>query len=711
MMHAADDRPVRAPVSRPVRGLARLLVPVLLMTAVVPLASQVIDMDAARAREEFRWGVDAYHATRFNDAIIAFNRALALTPEDYTIREWLGRAYFRSGFEDAAVNEWDIILSNDAGGAYLRSRVDTIRYRRGIMPFREDALLFSRSSIIRGDGAQGLDFHRPTGIAVEPNGDIFLVSLGSQEVLRITPNGRVRRILRGGLQGLNRPFDVAWYRGEIYVTEFAANRIAVLDEQGNRVRQISERGLREGQLLGPQYVTVRDERVFVTDWGGRKVSVFAPDGEFILSFGRETHGFPGLQRPTGIAVSGNGRVYVAEHDRAGPALIVFDQAGNFLERIGLPLGEDDVPENSVAPVVIEGLAWYEDDHQLLITAGTRTLVYDLGNRSILAVIDDAERLRVGAAALDANGRVVMSDIDSSELGIFEPEGTLYSGLDIQIERILSSRFPNVAMLVSVHDRDGRPLVGLSRENFIISEAGIPQPDFRIESAGQFVRELDVSAVVQARPGTTYREDAAQALFDIATLLPGGQELHLYAAREEPALLIRRPATAERFAEQTRNALIDGGDDFARNAEPLDRALRLAATPLLDRSLRRHMIVIGDGRVTDSAFEDYGIQEMAAYLLNNDIRMHYVLLERRTPAAEIRFLADETGGEIRYLYEPEGLAPMIEGFLLYPSGRYWLTYASSAFPDFGRAYLAVSAEVNLFVRSGRDELGFFPPPEP
>lgn len=679
---------------------------------VLPLSvyGQAIDMDAARAREEFRWGVDAYHSTRFNDAIVAFNRALALTPGDHGIREWLGRAYYRGGFVDAAVSEWEIVVAADAAGAYLRSRLDTIRYRRGIMPFRDDPLLFSRSRLIRGADLQGSQFLRPTGIAAEPNGDIYLVSLGTQEVLRITPNGRVRSVLRGGLQGLNRPFDVVWSRGELYVTEFAGNRIAVLDEQGNRVRTIGERGLGPGQLLGPQYLTVRGDRVYVTDWGGRRVSVFSRSGEFMISFGRETRDFAGLRRPTGIAVSSDGLVYVADFDDSGPALVVFDGSGNFLERIGLPLGEDDIPENSVNRVVVEGLSWYDDEH-LLITAGRRALLYELTNRRVAAEIDDAERTRVGAAAADANGRVVVSDPDTSELGLFEPDGTLYSGLDVRIERVLSGRFPQVAVLVAVHDRDGRPLVGLSRENFIVSEMGIPQQEFRIESTGQFVREMDVSVVLQARPGQPFRDDAVQAVTDIAGLVPPDQRLHLYVAGREPALVLQRPSSPERFAERAGAALTDQGDGFSRGDLPLDRALRLAATPLLDSGLRRHMILVGDGQVTDTAFDEYGIQEVAAYLHNNDIRLHYVLVQQRTPAAEIRYLVEETGGEIRFLYEPEGLAPLVNGFLTYPSGRYWLTYTSDAFPDFGRAYIALSAEANLFVRSGRDESGFFPPPEP
>ncbi len=682
----------------------------LLLFTLITLGAQPIDMDAARAREEFRWGVDAYHAARFNDAVVAFNRALALTPEDHRIREWLGRAYYRGGFEDAAINEWQIILDNDAGGAYLRARLELLRYRRGILPFQDEEPVFARSSIIRGtaDGRE-VDFRRPTGLATEPNGDVFLVSLGTQEVLRITPNGRVRRILRGGLQGLDRPFDAFWYEGELYVTEFGGNRVAVLNDQGNRVRHIGERGLGEGQLLAPQYLHVADNRVYVTDWGGRRVSVFTVEGEFILSFGRGAADFPGLQRPTGVAVQGD-RVYVADHDRDGPALILFDTSGNFLDRIDLPLNDEDVPENSVSGVVVENISWY-DEGRLLITAGRRAFLYEPSNRRVVTMIDDAERTRVSAAAVDANGRVLVSDVDTSELGIFEPEGTLYSGLDVQIERILVNRFPEVAVLVAVHDREGRPLVGLSPQNFVLSEQGVPQQNFRIESSGQFVRELDVAVVLQPRPGETYRADVVQAVTDLVTLVPEGNRVHLFAAGTEPAEILRRPASTERFAERTRNALVERGDDYAAGDVPLDRAIRLAATSLLDRGLRRHMILVGDGTVGDTAFQEYGIQETAAFLANNDIRLHYVLLQSRTPAAEIRYLLEQTRGEMRYLYEPEGLGPLVQEFTRYPSGRYWLTYRSETFPDFGRRYLNVSAEASLYVRSGRDELGFFPPPEP
>ncbi len=127
-------------------------------------------------------------------------------------------------------------------------------------------------------------------------------------------------------------------------------------------------------------------------------------------------------------------------------------------------------------------------------------------------------------------------------------------------------------------------------------------------------------------------------------------------------------------------------------------------------MRRNIVLIGDGRVADTAFDRHNLEEVAAFLVNNGIHLHVVQLEQRSPDGEIRFLVERTGGSIRYLYEPEGINPLVTAFRNTPAGRYWLTYRSTANPDFGRAYIGLSVEAELFVRSGRDEIGFFPPAE-
>ncbi|MCG8478889.1 MAG: hypothetical protein MI724_07325, partial [Spirochaetales bacterium] len=316
--------------------------------------------------------------------------------------------------------------------------------------------------------------------------------------------------------------------------------------------------------------------------------------------------------------------------------------------------------------------------------------------------------RVSSAALDVNGRVVMSDFDSDEIGIFEPEGTLYSGLDVRVERIIARDFPQVALQVAVHDRDGAPVVGLERENFIVSERGVPRPDAAIESGGQLTRRLDTVLLLQPRPSQTYAADVARAVEDLAELVDADGSLRLYRAGAQTELLLSRPASPERFSSAASRSLVDGNAAAARGEVRLDEGIRIAATQLLERGLRRNLVVVGDGRLGDGAFREYGVQEIAAFLVNNGIRFHLVLVRPGTPDAELDYLVEVTGGTARFLYEPEGLAPLVADFLSSPSGRYWLVFESMQDPDFGRRYIDVSVEARLFVRSGRDELGFFPP---
>lgn len=687
-----------------------LFIVLVAVRAVAPIAGQSIDMDAAQAREEFRWGVQAYHATRYNDAIVAFNRTLSFQPDNFAAREWLGRAYLRSGFVDAALSEWRTVVDNDAAGAYLINRIETFEYRQGVLPFVENDVALSRSQMIAGRRGETNVFRRPGGLAAHPNGDIFAVSLGTQELLRMTPNGRVRAALRGGLVGLSQPFDVALHEGELFVSEFGRDRIAVLTERGDVARTFGSPGLAEGELLGPQYLAVDETgAVFVTEWGTRRVTKFDRDGTFILTFGTPSPFFRGLERPTGIAAR-DGRIYVADADRDGVAIHVFDPSGNHLRRIPMPLTRQDAPEESLSGAVIEDLDWFDENH-LLIAAGNRVLIMNPVTETIVSEVADAERQRVSSMVRDANGRVVVSDFDANELVVFEPEGVLYAGLDVRIERIVARDYPNVAMQVAVFDRDGAPLVGLQSENFVVSEMGIPRPDAEVAVAGQQVETLETALILQPRAGQSYVADVGRAVGDLAALLPGGDELSVYAAGVDPEMVVTRPASAERFAAVAAEAIVARDQLFARDQVRLDRAIRLAAGQLADRGLRRNLIVVGDGLVGDRSFDEIGLQELSAYLVNNGIRLHVVTVQQGSISEEFAFLVEETGGTVRYLYEPEGLAPLVSEMRSAPSGRYWLTVVSQQDPDFGRRYIPMSVEARLFVRSGRDELGFFPPESP
>ncbi|MDR2102885.1 MAG: 6-bladed beta-propeller, partial [Treponema sp.] len=108
-------------------------------------------------------------------------------------------------------------------------------------------------------------------------------------------------------------------------------------------------------------------------------------------------------------------------------------------------------------------------------------------------------------------------------------------------------------------------------------------------------------------------------------------------------------------------------------------------------------------------EQYGLTELAAYLANNGIVFHAVIIGGEA-AAELQYLCSQTGGSVLPLYRNEGIGKVVQSIASYPSGAYTLRYRSQLLTDFGRAYLPVEAEVYLMERSGRDGIGYFPPLE-
>ncbi|MCP4178448.1 MAG: hypothetical protein GY756_11845, partial [bacterium] len=68
----------------------------------------------------------------------------------------------------------------------------------------------------------------------------------------------------------------------------------------------------------------------------------------------------------------------------------------------------------------------------------------------------------------------------------------------------------------------------------------------------------------------------------------------------------------------------------------------------------------------------------------------------------------TGGKSIYLFQPEGISALLRETLTYRSALYTVSYTSTADSDFGRKYIPLELEAVYVKRSGRDELGYYPP---
>jgi DNA-binding beta-propeller fold protein YncE len=662
------------------------------------------DIDALRAAESFRLGIEAYNRASFNEAIYAFEQALSWRPDEGLILDWLGRAYYRSGMESIALRQWQNALRIYGPSApeavLINGRVERVASRRSVLSLMNEAGRYVEIGHFPGSNDGMSSFSRPSSVLPENDGSLWVAAYGSNEIVRLDVNGVIRSRERGPLTGFDRPFALTrGLDGRLYVSEFRGGRVSVLDADGRWLSHIGSKGISPGQLSGPAAITVDDEGyLYVVEFGNRRVSKFDPDGVFISCFGSKDGDFAGFIAPSGIAARG-GVVYVA--DVLAKRVYSFDSNGLYLGTM--------IDDGLEGP---EGLRFLNDG-SLLVTDTRRLLSVNISTGIVrLLSASGNSGIRLIDGAVDANGELVAANFDSDEVAVLASIDDIASSLFVLIDRVINTEFPKLTVEIRVEDSRRRPIVGLNELNFTLTEEGRPVKNQSLIASGNAAEAADVSILLERSPDTALLEDGfAAALRDISAALGGsGGIVSIISAGETPV--------RERFNPENPASLAGAARDGVSAFSPrwrFDLALRLAATDLLGRSPKRSVLFVCSGKgLGQLAFEQYSLSELAAYMANNGIVFHAIIVGDESGSAtageEIRFLSAETGGEVARLYRPEGVAPLIKRLVSRPSGSYFLNYESSLPTDLGRAFLPVEAEVYLLERSGRDAVGYFPPLE-
>jgi hypothetical protein len=669
----------------------------LLLLVILPLKllypQDKIDMDQFYAEQELRFGVYAFHEGAYNRALLSFEKSLSFKPDFQTAEEWLARTYYHNGQTSTALDIWSRLLEREVLGAADRTMISTIRYRRELLDEGEPAPKYVEFHSLRGSEGDVLLFKRPTSVVPDTDGGFYVVSFAGNEVVKFSLNGTLRRSLRGGLEGLNHPFDMTVNpKLGLFITEFSGDRIVHCTPDGRVLSRFGGTGTGEGQLLGPQYITDDGKGyLYVTDQGNGRVSKFDYEGNFILTFGDGPGAPERLDQPTGI-LAADDLVYVADKQRA--AILVYDESGNFIRSVTSSYLEQP-----------EGLSLYSEG-KILVAEEKEVLIFDVELEVFSPIaIPDGISAKVLSAARDVNDNLLLADFNQDRVSMLADFSRMYSGLFVKINQVNSDSFPKIYLDLSVERRDGSPFVGLEQENFYLTEGRYAVDDMLLEGAVDRSRFTELALLVEKSETMRGEIESISRMVTQLTdeLLPQGS-VHVVQAGRQPIL----QAEASTNPQEIRAAALRG--DFSSDWS-FDQALRLAVSPLLSGGERRAVLFLNSGTLPEDAFESYELIHLLDYMVHNDVAFYSVSTDPRGKTApEIEYLCERTGGKHMYLYNPEGLAPLVEHMRHRFSGRYILSYRTTLNSDFGRNYLPVEAQVSVFGRSGRSELGYFGPPE-
>ncbi len=275
-------------------------------------------------------------------------------PEDYRGMSW---QRIVTSLKDPQLRHslWQFLfyreLENPLGSSdfafYLRRDVAARLWRSSAVPIGPEAGLadeYAKKRIevesVMTFGGAGL-LNSPKDIALDAQGNLYVVDGGNRRVQVFDPEGRVMASW-GGEGFAPGQFNDPWGilvdgQGQVYVADTFNHRVQKFDKEGHFLtywggtlvdtggQAIGSPGL----FFGPRDLVEEAEgNLYVTDTGNERVQKFDPQGAFLGQWGGEGSGPGQFSEPVGMAVDGEGNIYVA--DTWNHRIQKFDRSFRFL---------------------------------------------------------------------------------------------------------------------------------------------------------------------------------------------------------------------------------------------------------------------------------------------------------------------------------------------------------------------------------------------
>jgi predicted membrane-bound mannosyltransferase/DNA-binding beta-propeller fold protein YncE len=197
-------------------------------------------------------------------------------------------------------------------------------------PYEGSTLMIPADQIFGAERYPPLGLNAPRAIAAGLDEDIYVADSRNHRILHIAGDGSLLQewgTFADNASGnapvgtFNEPWGVAvGPDGSVYVTDTWNHRVQKFTETGEPVTSWGQYGqpfpedpASQSSFWGPRGIAVDSQgHVFVADTGNKRIAVFDEEGNFLTQFG--TAGFdPGqFDEPVGVAVSSDGTVYVTD---------------------------------------------------------------------------------------------------------------------------------------------------------------------------------------------------------------------------------------------------------------------------------------------------------------------------------------------------------------------------------------------------------------
>jgi DNA-binding beta-propeller fold protein YncE len=185
------------------------------------------------------------------------------------------------------------------------------------------------------------EFNEPSGVAVNPQGDVFVADAWNGRVQRFDSKGKFLAEYGGAAYGFYSPRGVAVdAQGNIYVADTGRSRMQILNPDGMKLKEVGELGRGKGRFNEIFGIAINSKgEIFAADPGNGRIQKFSPMPEpkfmkdiRVQGWKRATPFWPQL------AIDSQDRVYASDNNNR--QIWVYDSQLKYLATLGGTIGHD-----------------------------------------------------------------------------------------------------------------------------------------------------------------------------------------------------------------------------------------------------------------------------------------------------------------------------------------------------------------------------------
>ncbi len=192
-------------------------------------------------------------------------------------------------------------------------------------PYEGKQVLLSADKVWGVPGTEAGQFQRPRDLAFAADGTLYVADTDNHRIQHLSSDGTPLQswgtfadLAQGNAPGgtFNQPWGIAvGPDGSVYVTDTWNHRIQKFSAEGEFIKMWGTFGTGETPeaFWGPRDIAVNSRGwVFVTDTGNKRVVVFDSDGNFLTQFGSAGLDLGQFDEPVGLAIDEQDKIYVAD---------------------------------------------------------------------------------------------------------------------------------------------------------------------------------------------------------------------------------------------------------------------------------------------------------------------------------------------------------------------------------------------------------------